>query len=211
MIGIRLSAAVRVHYLRHLFGQSIHVLDSLAPGHAVSTITSTSNVLQIGISEKLGVFVEYSALIVSALVVAFTFNWELALVTSAGIMAVVLCVGILFPLTVKGQARQARSETEAAAIASEAFGGIRMIMASGAEQHTAEKYGALVDETKRHARSTSPITSFQFAITVSFNFLSIETQAPTNCCSFSVSLVPLVSLSGMAVGPLPRADWTMLE
>ena len=175
MIGIRLSAAVRVNYLRHLFGQSIHVLDSLAPGHAVSTITSTSNVLQIGIYEKLGVFVEYSALIVSALIVAFTFNWELALVTSAGIMVVVLCVGILFPLTVKGQARQARSETTAAAIASEAFGGIRMIMASGAEQHTVEKYGALVDETKRHARSTSPITSFQFAITVSFNFLSIKT------------------------------------
>ena len=174
MIGIRLSAAVRMHYLRHLFGQSIQVLDSLAPGHAVSTITSTSNVLQMGISEKLGVFVEYSALIVSALVVAFTFNWELALVTSAGIMAIILCVGILFPLTVKGQACQAESETAAAAIASEAFGGIRMIMASGAEQHTAEKYGELVDETNRHARSISPITSFQFAITVSFSILSVK-------------------------------------
>ncbi|KAH7207277.1 multidrug resistance-type transporter protein [Fusarium oxysporum] len=165
MIGVRLSAALRLHYLKHLFGQSIHVLDSLPPGHAVSTITSGSNILQMGISEKLGIFIEYTTLIVAALIVAFTFNWELALVTSSGILAIVFAVGIIFPLTVKGQAGQAKAETGAAAVASEALASIRMIMACGAEQRTADKYGVFVEEAKKHARSTSPISSAQFAVT----------------------------------------------
>jgi len=70
MTGIRLSAAIRLHYLKHLFGQRIHVLDSLPPGQAVGTITATSNILQLGISEKLGIFDEYSCLIIAALIIA---------------------------------------------------------------------------------------------------------------------------------------------
>jgi ABC-type multidrug transport system fused ATPase/permease subunit len=106
MIGIRLSSAIRLHYLRRLFGQSIHVLDTMPPGYAVGTITSTSNVLQLGISEKLGTLVEYTSLIVAAIIVAFTWNWELTLVTAAGIIFVVCCLGTLMPLVLKRHARQ---------------------------------------------------------------------------------------------------------
>ncbi|VUC30462.1 unnamed protein product [Clonostachys rosea] len=165
MTGIRVSAAIRLHYLNHLFGQSIHVLDSLPPGHAVGTITATSNTLQIGISEKLGVFIEYTSLIVGALAIALAWSWQLALVTLAGFVVVVLLAGTLFPLTVKGQARQARSESQAATVASEAFSGILMVMACGAQLQVVDKYRALIDEAKKHARATSPLTSLQFAIT----------------------------------------------
>lgn len=167
MIGIRLSAAIRLHYLKHLFGQSIHVLDTLPPGHAVGTITSTSNTLQLGISEKLGIFFEYASLIIAALVVALTWNWELALVTSSGFVVIVLVVGTLLPLTVKGQARQAKSESQAATIASEAFASIRMIMACGAQQQIVEKYSGFIEEAKKQAQAISPLTSLQFALTVS--------------------------------------------
>ncbi|KAH7120551.1 multidrug resistance-type transporter protein, partial [Dactylonectria macrodidyma] len=167
MIGIRLSAAIRLHYLKHLLGQSVHVLDSLPPGYAVGTITSTSNTLQIGISEKLGTLVEYTALIVAAFVVSFTWNWELTLVTLSGIVAIMLAVGMLAPLTVKGQARQGMAENEAASIASEALTSIRMVMACGAERPTAEKYRVFVEEAQKEARHLSPITSTQFAITAS--------------------------------------------
>lgn len=167
MSGLRLSAAVRLHYLKHLFGQSVHVLDTLPPGHAVGTITSTSNTLQLGISEKLGIFIEYASLIVSAFIVALVWNWELALVTSAGFVLIVLVVGTLLPLVAKGQSRQANSESKAATIASEALSSIRMVMACGAQQQIVAKYGVFIEEAKKQARATSPLTSFQFALTVS--------------------------------------------
>ncbi|RSL61962.1 hypothetical protein CEP54_006005 [Fusarium duplospermum] len=165
MIGIRLSAAIRLDYVGHLFNQTIHVLDSLPPGHAVGTITSSSNTLQIGISEKLGTFIEYTSLIIASLIVALTWNWELALVTLSGFVVIILIVGTLFPLTVKGQARQAHAEGQAAGLSSEAFASIRMIMACGAQQQMVDKYGASIEEAKKYARATSPFTSLQFALT----------------------------------------------
>lgn len=108
MIGIRLSSAIRLHYLQRLFGQSTHVLDSMPPGYAVGTITSTSNVLQLGISEKLGVFVEYMSLIVAAVIIAFTWNWELTLVTSSGILFILISVSITLPLVLQGHGRMTK-------------------------------------------------------------------------------------------------------
>lgn len=105
MIGIRLSSAIRLHYLDRLLRQSVHVLDSMPPGHATGTITSTANILQLGISEKLGVFVEYNATIIAAIVIAFTWNWALTLVTCSVIVFLVLVLGVFLPLIMKQNAR----------------------------------------------------------------------------------------------------------
>lgn len=166
MIAIRLSAAIRLHYVRHLFDQSIHVLDSLPPGHAMGTITPSSNTLQSGIGEKLAIFIECTTLIVTAFIVALVWSWELALLTIAGFVVVIFVVGSLFPLTVKGQARRAKLDSQAASIASEGLSGIQMIMACGAQQQIVEKYGNIVEEAKKQARATNPITSLQFSLTV---------------------------------------------
>ena len=164
MIGLRLSSAIRLHYLQVLFGQSIHVLDTMPPGYAVGTITSTSNTLQLGISEKLGVFLEYSALIIAAIAVSFSRNWELALVTFSGVVFIMCTICILLPLTLRGYRAQSKADARASAIASEAFGSIRMIMAYGAEKRTAERYAEEVDDSKKAAQYISPLLSTQFAL-----------------------------------------------
>lgn len=166
MISIRLSAAVRLHYLRHLFDQSVQVLDSLPPGYAVGTITSSSNTLQGGLSEKLAIFIEYTTLIIGSFVVAFVWSWEVSLVTLAGFCAIVLVAGSLFPLVVKGQARQMEVEKQAAGVASECFASIKMIMACNAQQQTVEKYESFIKEAKQQAQSANIFTSLQFSLTV---------------------------------------------
>ncbi len=108
MIGIRLSSAIRLHYLQRLFAQSIHVLDSMPPGYATSTITTTSNTLQLGISEKLGVFIEFMSTIIAAIVIAFTYSWSLTLVTSSSILFILITVSTLLPLIVKTHGRMTK-------------------------------------------------------------------------------------------------------
>ncbi|PHH63018.1 hypothetical protein CDD81_6349 [Ophiocordyceps australis] len=164
MIGIRLSSAIRLHYLRSLFAQSIHVLDSMPPGLATSTITSTSNTLQLGISEKLGVFVEYMATIVAAISIAFVYNWALTLVTFSAVVFIALSVCLVLPFIVTRHARQSQAETKAAAVASESLSSIRIIMACGAESRMAAKYSAFVNEAKRHAQVASPFLAIQFGL-----------------------------------------------
>lgn len=105
MLGIRLSSAIRLHYLRALFAQNVHVLDSMPPGSATITITNTSNTLQLGVSEKLGVFVEYTSTMIAAIVVAFTYNWSLTLVTFSALLFITLTVALIMPFIIKGHER----------------------------------------------------------------------------------------------------------
>lgn len=80
MIGIRMSSGIRMEYLSCLFGQTVHVLDSMPSGSAAGTITSTANVLQLGISEKLGIFLEFFTMFLASTIIAFVFSWKLTLV-----------------------------------------------------------------------------------------------------------------------------------
>ena len=106
MIGIRISSAIRQDFLTALFSQSVHVLDSMPPGYATTVITSASNTLQLGISEKLGVFVEFTATMISSIIIAFIFSWRLSLVTFTAVVFILLSVRVLLPLITKGQTRQ---------------------------------------------------------------------------------------------------------
>ncbi|RYO96779.1 hypothetical protein DL764_007403 [Monosporascus ibericus] len=161
IIGIRISAAIRMHYLRSLFGQTIHVLDSMPSGAAAATITATSNTLQLGISEKLGIFTESNATVIAAIIIAFIHSWSLALVTCSVILFVLLVLSILLPFIVKGHAKLSKAETKANAVATEAFGAIRMIASYGAEGRTVKTYTEWVQKARQAGQSIAPLLATQ--------------------------------------------------
>ncbi|KLU91127.1 hypothetical protein MAPG_09650, partial [Magnaporthiopsis poae ATCC 64411] len=164
LIGIRMSAAIRLDYLTSLFKQTIHVLDSMPAGAAAGTITSTANTLQLGISEKLGTFVEFLTMIITAIIIAFTWSWLLTLVCMSVILFILITVSILLPFIVKGQSRQTRAETKANSVASEAFSSIRMVTACGAEERLALRYAEWAHKARHFGQSTTPLISAQFAL-----------------------------------------------
>ncbi|KAI5867037.1 P-loop containing nucleoside triphosphate hydrolase protein [Durotheca rogersii] len=164
LIGIRMSAAIRLDYLRCLFGQTIHVLDSMPPGAAAGTITATANTLQLGISEKLGVFVEFVVTIIAATVIAFVYSWSLALVTCSVLLFTVLTVSIIIPFYVKGTTRVTRAEAKSSSVASEAFSAIRMVTACGAESQISKRFNVWVESARRHGQRTSPLIALQFGL-----------------------------------------------
>lgn len=168
MIGIRLSSAVRLHYLKSLMAQSIHVLDSMPPGAAASTITGTANVLQIGISEKLGVFMEFNGTIWCAIIVAFTWAWKLTLVTSSVIVFLLLVLAILLPFIIKGHTQMTKAEAKATGVASESFSGIRMLTACGAEDRITSRYAHWVMDARAKGQKTAPLIALQFGLIVCF-------------------------------------------
>ncbi|OLN86256.1 Multidrug resistance protein pgp-1 [Colletotrichum chlorophyti] len=164
MIGVRLSSAIRLHYVQSLFGQSVHVLDSMPPGSAASTITSSANTLQIGISEQLGTFMEYNGTIWCAIVVSFVWSWKLTLVTSSIILFILLVVGTLLPLVVRLQNQQAKAEAKANSVASESFSSIRMLTACGARQRMVARYSQWLDEARLKGHRTAPLLALQFGL-----------------------------------------------
>ncbi|KAI1376245.1 P-loop containing nucleoside triphosphate hydrolase protein [Hypoxylon crocopeplum] len=164
LIGIRMSAAIRLDYLRCLFGQTIHVLDSMPPGAAAGTITSTANTLQLGISEKLGTFVEFLVTIIAATVIAFVYSWSLALVTCSLLLFILITVSTILPFYVKGTTKVTKAETKSSSIASEAFSAIRMVVACGAQWQVAQRFAVWAKAAKKHGQRTSPLMGAQFAL-----------------------------------------------
>lgn len=165
MIGIRISASLRLAYLRTLFAQPISVLDKLPPGQAASTITTAANTIQIGISDKLSILLQFSTLIITSFVVAFIYSWKLTLVASSVLFFIVIVYGITVPIFIKMQKSMEHAEEKASAIASEVFGSIRMIFAYGAEFKMAKRYGGWLAEARRRGMKMSLVTGFQFSPT----------------------------------------------
>ena len=164
IIGIRMSAAIRLDYLKALFGQTIHVLDSMPSGAAASTITSTANTLQLGISEKLGTFIEYMTTIIASIIVAFTFSWSLTLVTGSVIIFILIVLSTLLPFIIQGHTRMTKAEGKGNSVATEAFAGIRMITSCGAESRVAQRYSEWVKKAQQAAQFSSPFFSTQFGM-----------------------------------------------
>ena len=69
-------------------------------------------------------------------------------------------------------------------MASEAMASIRMIMACGAEARIAGKYAKFVEETKKHARTMSPIVALQSGFIVSINSGTLQPMLTTNIEQF---------------------------
>jgi ATP-binding cassette, subfamily B (MDR/TAP), member 1 len=151
------------HCPQSLFSLSISTLDTLPSGQASNTLTNTANVLQIGISEKLGIFLQFTALMISAVIIAFTYSWSLTLLTSSLLLFIGTVYGIIIPLVVKQNKEVEHADEKASSIAGEVLGSIRMIVACGAEGRVARKYSGWIQESLRRGLRLSPLIGIQFA------------------------------------------------
>lgn len=163
MASIRISAAMRLAYLRALFCQPISVLDTLPPGQTAAIITITANILQIGISEKLSMFIQSTSLVLTALTIAFYYNWLLTLVTSSGLIFIVGFYSFTIPRLVKMMKEVEHADRMSSSIASEVFTSIRMVAACEAEGKMAKRYADWVEESRRRGLLMSPLVAMQQA------------------------------------------------
>jgi ATP-binding cassette subfamily B (MDR/TAP) protein 1 len=159
--SLRISAAVRLKYLESLFRLPISTLDALPPGQTTAIITITANILQLGISERLSSLIQAVSVILIALIIGCSFSWELTLVTSSGLIAVVVWYAIITPLVVKKYAEVQVIEREASGVAAEALSSMRMIAACSAEDKITNKYNTLVDQMAMMSKNLSTTLALQ--------------------------------------------------
>ena len=163
MTGIRISAAIRLQYLSALFAQPVSVLDQVSAGEATVMITTSSNIIQLGISEKLSVLIQSLALVVSAYAVGFRYSWALTLVSSSSMLFILIANGIIFPSLARCQRGVDRSDEEASSLAHEVFASIRTVFALSAQEQLVKRYQDWVEESRRKSLNMSRLCGIQFA------------------------------------------------
>lgn len=175
MMGVRLSAAVRLHYLDSLLSQSIQAIDSIPTGAPATAITATTNTLQIGVSERLGSMLQSISTVCAAVIVSFTWSWNITLVTSSLLLYMLVVLAVLTPLILKGFNAMTKADEESIALASEAIEGIRLVAACGAQSLVAFRYKDRVQEARRRVQHIAPFIGLQLGLIVSDLLLSSET------------------------------------
>ena len=164
MIGLRVSAALRLEYLQSLFAQPISRLDQVSVGAVTNTITTLSNSIQQSISDKLAILFQSLALMLAAYIIAFKYSWALTLVTSSALLFILVTCSVTLPMITKIQQGVDKADEKHSSTAAEVFGSIRTVVSLGAEGTLSKKYTSWVEESQKRGRRMSIFMGIQFAL-----------------------------------------------
>ncbi|EPE03869.1 abc transporter [Ophiostoma piceae UAMH 11346] len=219
MSSMRISAAIRLEYMRCLLAQPVSTLDLLPPGQTAAVITMAASTLQLGISEKLSTLLQSTTLVISAIVISFYYSWSLTLVTSSGTVFIIIVYAVTTPMLVKIMNQVQDIEIKAATVASEIFGSIRMVDACGAESKMADRYDECADQSRQKGMRMSPVIACQqtpvfFAIYATFalsfwyslnEYMKGEIDSPQTLVIVLFSVMMMTSAIGGITSPLSGA------
>lgn len=138
-------------------------MDKLPAGTVTSRITNSSNTIQLGISQKLGILIQFASLLVSSYVVAFVYSWKMTLVCSSILPFISIVYSITVPIQMKLTKSNEHADEKASSLAGEVFGSIRTVVAFGGETRLGLKYSGWIRESRRRGLRLSPLIGAQFA------------------------------------------------
>jgi len=155
--GLRISAALRLAYLRALFAQPVSIIDTISAGKVSARITTSSNTIQLAISQQFAMLIQVIALTGGFYVVAFIYDWLLTLVASASLPFILLAYGSTLPFYIKVHKKTERAQEQASALAFEIFGSIRVVIAFGAEERLSTQHNDWLLRAKRTEMKNGPL------------------------------------------------------
>ncbi|KAF2839199.1 P-loop containing nucleoside triphosphate hydrolase protein [Patellaria atrata CBS 101060] len=154
--AIRTTKAIRIKFLESTLRQDVGFFDSPKFGSASVQVTTNGNLVNQGISEKLGLTVQGISTFVSAFVVAFAVQWKLTLITLAIVPTIIVVTSICIGIDTKNESKILPIYSKAGQLAEEVFSSIGTVHAFWAHPKLSAKYSALLAEAKKEGMKKSP-------------------------------------------------------
>ena len=147
--SLRTTKALRIAFLTRLLQQDIAYFDSNQGGSPVVQVTTNANLVNQGISEKLGFAVQGVATFVAAFVVAFVVQWKLTLITICIVPVIIVVTSVCADIVVKQETNILRVNADAGSLAEEILASMKTVHAFSAFGKLTSKYDELSLESKR--------------------------------------------------------------
>ncbi|EAQ91288.1 hypothetical protein CHGG_03223 [Chaetomium globosum CBS 148.51] len=138
--GEHISAKIREHYLESCMKQNIGFFDKLGAGEVTTRITADTNLIQEGISEKVGLTLAAVATFVAAFIIGFISFWKLTLILLSTVVALMLCMGTGSRFIVRFSKQNIASYAQGGSIAEEVISSVRNSIAFGTQDRLAKQY-----------------------------------------------------------------------
>ncbi|KAK5999117.1 ABC multidrug transporter atrC [Cladobotryum mycophilum] len=161
MSAIRTTKRLRVDFVRQTLRQEVSFFDS--PSSSVSgQITTNGNLINNGISEKLGITIQAMASFITAFIVAFAVQWKLTLIVicivPVNIVVTVICV--IYDTVYEYQMFDIYSAS--GSLAEEAFSTIRTAHAFWAFPKLSRRFDNILEEAQAIGKKKSLIYAILF-------------------------------------------------
>ncbi|KAF4440404.1 ATP-binding cassette subfamily B (MDR TAP) member 1 [Fusarium acutatum] len=140
--GEHLSAKIREHYLESCLRQNIGFFDQIGAGEVVTRITSDTNLIQDGISEKVSLTLAAVATFVSAFIIGFIKYWKLTLILFSTVVALLINMGGGSSFILKYNRQSLEAYAHGGSLADEVISSIRNAVAFGTQERLARQYDA---------------------------------------------------------------------
>jgi ATP-binding cassette subfamily B (MDR/TAP) protein 1 len=149
--------------------QNIGFFDKLGSGEITTRITADTNLVQDGISEKVGLTLNALATFFTAFVIGFIKSWRLTLILSSTVFAICVIMGGGSSFIIKYSKQSLESYALGGTIAEEVISSVRNATAFGTQDKLARQY----DEHLKNAEKYGYKVKFALAIMVGGMFLTI--------------------------------------
>ncbi|EER24151.1 ABC transporter, putative [Coccidioides posadasii C735 delta SOWgp] len=161
--AVRGVRRLRLEYIKAILRQDMAYFDTYTPGSVATRISNNANLIQNGLSEKVGTAVQGFAMLIAAFVVAFTRSWRLTLPVATSIPTAVTLVGITVVLDTKIEAKVLDIYSKAGGLVEETLSSIRVVVAFGAGGKLRKKYDEHLDSAKKFGVKKGPILGVQYS------------------------------------------------
>ncbi|DAA77304.1 TPA_exp: putative ABC multidrug transporter [Trichophyton benhamiae CBS 112371] len=161
-VGEHITQKIRAKYLHAILRQNIGFFDKLGAGEVTTRITADTNLIQDGISEKVGLTLTALSTFFSAFIIGYVRYWKLALICSSTIVAMVLVMGGISRFVVKSGRMTLVSYGEGGTVAEEVISSIRNATAFGTQEKLARQYEVHLKEARKWGRRLQMMLGIMF-------------------------------------------------
>ena len=146
--GEHIAAKIRESYLAAILRQNVGFFDKLGAGEITTRITADTNLVQDGISEKVGLTLTALATFITAFIIGFVKSWKLTLILMSTVVAISIIMGTGSRFIIMYNKHSLESYALGGSIAEEVLSSIRNTTAFSTQDKLARQYGVHLAEAE---------------------------------------------------------------
>lgn len=147
--GEHVAQKIREQYLKAILRQNIGFFDKLGAGEITTRITADTNLIQEGISEKVGLTLTGLATFITAFVIGFVRNWKLTFILTSTVVCITLIMGTGSRFIVAYNKKSLNCYSEGGTVAEEVLASIRIATSFSTQEKLAKQYDSFLEVAQK--------------------------------------------------------------
>ncbi|KAL9112835.1 MAG: hypothetical protein Q9227_002912 [Pyrenula ochraceoflavens] len=170
--GEHITQKIREQYLKAILRQNIGFFDKLGAGEVTTRITADTNLIQDGLSEKIGLTLTGISTFITAFIIGFIKFWKLTLICTSTVVAIVVTMGGGSRFITAWGRKNLAAYAKGGTVAEEVLGSIRNAQAFGTQDKLAKSYDEHLVEARIWGTKFKALLGVMIGFMLCFVFLN---------------------------------------